>query len=72
LGLVQTCIGQYIEEWNHHPLPYQMIMILLWTKPLHTKLDFGAISQKQQSTEPMSEVRHIILTPSQPVFVLFL
>jgi hypothetical protein len=35
-------------------------------------LDFGAISQKQQSTEPVSEVRHIILTPSQPVFVLFL
>ena len=50
----------------------QMIMILLWTKPLHTKLDFGAISQKQQSTEPVSEVGHIILTPSQPVFVLFL
>ena len=21
LGLVQTCIGQYIEEWDHHPLP---------------------------------------------------
>jgi hypothetical protein len=34
------------------------------------KLDFGAISQKQQSTEPVSEVRHIILTSSQPVFVL--
>jgi hypothetical protein len=21
LGLVQTCIRQYIEEWDHHPLP---------------------------------------------------
>jgi hypothetical protein len=34
------------------------------------KLDFGAISQKQQSTEPVSEVGHIILTPNQPVFVV--
>jgi hypothetical protein len=48
------------------------VWCLLWTKPLHMKLDFGAISQKQQSTEPVSEVRHIIPTPSQPVFVLFL
>ena len=36
------------------------------------KLDFRAISQKQQSTEHMSELGHIILTPSQPAFLLFL
>jgi hypothetical protein len=29
---------------------------------LHMRLDFRAISQKQQSTEHMSELGHIILT----------
>jgi len=35
-------------------------------------LDFSAISQKQQSTEHVSVLRHNTLTSSQPVFVLFL
>jgi hypothetical protein len=36
------------------------------------KLDFSAISQKQQSTEHVSVLGHNTLTSSQPVFVFFL